>query len=72
MMNLVSICFVRPITNFDEITFHFIECIHEHLRNSKLQVLVAGADLIAALLTVIFFMIEIVINEYQNSQFICV
>ncbi|KAG7024504.1 Replication protein A 32 kDa subunit A [Cucurbita argyrosperma subsp. argyrosperma] len=28
---------VRPITNFDEITFHFIECIHEHLRNSKLQ-----------------------------------
>lgn len=28
---------VRPVTNFDEITFHFIECIHDHLRNSKLQ-----------------------------------
>ncbi|KAG7037548.1 Replication protein A 32 kDa subunit A [Cucurbita argyrosperma subsp. argyrosperma] len=35
---------VRPVTNFDEITFHFIECIHDHLRNSKLQVLIAGAD----------------------------
>ncbi|XP_022145139.1 replication protein A 32 kDa subunit A [Momordica charantia] len=28
---------VRPVTNCDEITFHFIECIHDYLRNSKLQ-----------------------------------
>ncbi|KAJ6925074.1 replication protein A 32 kDa subunit A-like [Populus alba x Populus x berolinensis] len=28
---------VRPVTNFDEITFHFIDCIHSHLQNSKLQ-----------------------------------
>ncbi|PSR89279.1 Replication protein A subunit A like [Actinidia chinensis var. chinensis] len=30
---------VRPVTNFDEIAFHFIECIHFHLQNSgaKLQ-----------------------------------
>ncbi|CAL5372876.1 unnamed protein product [Camellia sinensis] len=26
---------VRPVTNFDEISFHFIECIHFHLQNSK-------------------------------------
>ncbi|KAK7377313.1 hypothetical protein VNO80_02736 [Phaseolus coccineus] len=24
---------VRPITNFDEIPFHFIDCIHNHLRS---------------------------------------
>ncbi|KAK7260800.1 hypothetical protein RIF29_27098 [Crotalaria pallida] len=23
---------VRPVTNFDEISFHFIDCIHNHLR----------------------------------------
>ncbi|XP_059641129.1 replication protein A 32 kDa subunit A [Cornus florida] len=28
---------VRPVTNFDEISFHFIECIHFHLQNSKKQ-----------------------------------
>ncbi|KAJ4833573.1 hypothetical protein Tsubulata_026889 [Turnera subulata] len=28
---------VRPVTDFDEITFHFIDCIHTHLQNSKLQ-----------------------------------
>ncbi|XP_047338914.1 replication protein A 32 kDa subunit A-like [Impatiens glandulifera] len=28
---------VRPVTNFDEVTFHFIECIHYHMRSSKLQ-----------------------------------
>ncbi|KAJ6697653.1 REPLICATION PROTEIN A-RELATED, partial [Salix purpurea] len=28
---------VRPVTNFDEITFHFIDCIHSHLQNPKLQ-----------------------------------
>lgn len=28
---------VRPVTNFDEITCHFIECIHYHLQNSKVQ-----------------------------------
>ncbi|KAL2318283.1 hypothetical protein Fmac_032159 [Flemingia macrophylla] len=28
---------VRPVTNFDEIPFHFIDCIHNHLR-SKLKV----------------------------------
>ncbi|XP_052170797.1 replication protein A 32 kDa subunit A-like [Diospyros lotus] len=26
---------VRPVTNFDEISFHFIECIHFHLQNSS-------------------------------------
>ncbi|RVW52330.1 Replication protein A 32 kDa subunit A [Vitis vinifera] len=26
---------VRPVTNFDEIAFHFIEVIHLHLKNSK-------------------------------------
>lgn len=28
----------RPVKNFDEVTFHFIECIHTHLQTSKLQV----------------------------------
>ncbi|XP_019457364.1 PREDICTED: replication protein A 32 kDa subunit A-like [Lupinus angustifolius] len=28
---------VRPVTNFDEISFHFIDCIHNHLR-TKLKV----------------------------------
>ncbi|WOG81307.1 hypothetical protein DCAR_0100453 [Daucus carota subsp. sativus] len=28
---------VRPVTNFDEVTCHFIECIHFHLKNSHLQ-----------------------------------
>ncbi|XP_057959204.1 replication protein A 32 kDa subunit A-like isoform X2 [Malania oleifera] len=28
---------VRPVTNFDEVTFHFIQCIHVHLQNSKLK-----------------------------------
>ncbi|KAM1435571.1 hypothetical protein ACFX2I_043502 [Malus domestica] len=26
-----------PVKNFDEVTFHFIECIHTHLQMSKLQ-----------------------------------
>ncbi|KAL5559372.1 hypothetical protein UlMin_035583 [Ulmus minor] len=26
---------VRPVTNFDEVAFHFIECIHNFLRSSK-------------------------------------
>ncbi|CAJ1972190.1 unnamed protein product [Sphenostylis stenocarpa] len=28
---------VRPVTNFDEVPFHFIDCIHNHLR-SKMKV----------------------------------
>ncbi|XVE97233.1 hypothetical protein REPUB_Repub03eG0003500 [Reevesia pubescens] len=28
---------VRPVTNFDEVTCHFIECIHYHMQNSKVQ-----------------------------------
>ncbi|KAK8545363.1 hypothetical protein V6N13_066649 [Hibiscus sabdariffa] len=28
---------VRLVTNFDEVTCHFIECIHFHLQNSKAQ-----------------------------------
>ncbi|KAM0973770.1 hypothetical protein ACFX2I_016933 [Malus domestica] len=28
---------VRPVKNFDEVAFHFIECIHTHLLTSKLQ-----------------------------------
>ncbi|XWS70598.1 hypothetical protein CRYUN_Cryun03dG0060200 [Craigia yunnanensis] len=28
---------VRPVTNFDEVTCHFIECIHSHLQNTKVQ-----------------------------------
>ncbi|KAJ8763832.1 hypothetical protein K2173_003614 [Erythroxylum novogranatense] len=26
---------VRPLTNFDEITFHFLDCIYSHLQNCK-------------------------------------
>ncbi|XP_024025535.1 replication protein A 32 kDa subunit A isoform X2 [Morus notabilis] len=26
---------VRPVTKFDEISFHFIDCIHNHLQSSK-------------------------------------
>ncbi|XP_058002149.1 replication protein A 32 kDa subunit A-like [Hevea brasiliensis] len=33
---------VRPVTNFDEVTFHFIDCIHTHLQNSKLQLKLQG------------------------------
>ncbi|ESR63378.1 Replication protein A 32 kDa subunit A [Citrus sinensis] len=29
---------VRPVTNFDEVTCHYIECIYFHLQNSKSQV----------------------------------
>ncbi|GFZ16624.1 replicon protein A2 [Actinidia rufa] len=28
-------CTRWPVTNFDEIAFHFIECIHFHLQNSR-------------------------------------
>lgn len=28
---------VRSVTNFDEVTCHFIECIYIHLQNSKMQ-----------------------------------
>ncbi|KAD3337825.1 hypothetical protein E3N88_33346 [Mikania micrantha] len=31
----VAVFSVRPVTNFDEITFHFIACIHNHMRSSK-------------------------------------
>lgn len=31
------VAFHRPVVNFDEIPFHFIDCIHHHLR-SKLKV----------------------------------
>ncbi|XP_071741996.1 replication protein A 32 kDa subunit A-like [Rutidosis leptorrhynchoides] len=33
----VDVFSVRPVTNFDEITFHFIACIHNHLRTTKDQ-----------------------------------
>lgn len=33
----VAVFSVRPVTNFDEITFHFIACIHNHIRTSKAQ-----------------------------------
>ncbi|XP_023744004.1 replication protein A 32 kDa subunit A [Lactuca sativa] len=33
----VSVFSVRPVTNFDEITFHFIACIHYHMRATKGQ-----------------------------------
>lgn len=26
---------VRPVTNFDEVTFHFIDCIHNHLQTKS-------------------------------------
>ncbi|CAK9149593.1 unnamed protein product [Ilex paraguariensis] len=26
-----------PVTNFDEIAFHFIECIHFHVQHSRMQ-----------------------------------
>eukprot|EP00257_Ricinus_communis_P020794 XP_015580127.1 replication protein A 32 kDa subunit A [Ricinus communis] len=35
---------VRPVMNFDEVTFHFIDCIHTHLLNSKSQ-LQGGASI---------------------------
>ncbi|WCJ41688.1 Replication protein A 32 kDa subunit A [Euphorbia peplus] len=28
---------VRPVTNFDEVAFHFIDCIHTHLQHVKSQ-----------------------------------
>ncbi|XVF89496.1 hypothetical protein PTKIN_Ptkin19aG0134300 [Pterospermum kingtungense] len=28
---------VRPVTNFDEVTCHFLECIYLHLQNSRVQ-----------------------------------
>lgn len=28
---------VRPVTNFNEIAFHFIECVYVHVYNTKLQ-----------------------------------
>ncbi|KAM7268815.1 hypothetical protein ACFE04_010981 [Oxalis oulophora] len=28
---------VRPVTSFDEVTFHFIECIHFHMQSTKAQ-----------------------------------
>ncbi|MBA0816892.1 hypothetical protein Gohar_001506, partial [Gossypium harknessii] len=28
---------VRLVTNFDEVTCHYLECIHFHLQNSKVQ-----------------------------------
>lgn len=28
---------VRPVTNFDEVTYHFIECVHFYLKNSNSQ-----------------------------------
>lgn len=33
---------VRPVTNFDEISCHFVECIHNHLLNSKSQLQVGS------------------------------
>ncbi|KAH9760070.1 Replication protein A 32 kDa subunit A [Citrus sinensis] len=29
---------IQPVTNFDEVTCHYIECIYFHLQNSKSQV----------------------------------
>ncbi|KAL3745726.1 hypothetical protein ACJRO7_014790 [Eucalyptus globulus] len=28
---------VRPVTNFDEVTFHFIDCIHQHLQKCRVK-----------------------------------
>lgn len=36
---------LRPVTNFDEVTFHFIDCIHNHLQ-TKSQVLLIVLKLI--------------------------
>ncbi|XP_076960551.1 replication protein A 32 kDa subunit A-like [Bidens hawaiensis] len=33
----VAVFSVRPVTNFDEITFHFIASIHHHMSTSKVQ-----------------------------------
>ncbi|KAL4334472.1 hypothetical protein GQ457_07G037020 [Hibiscus cannabinus] len=35
--NLSEVFCRRPVTNFDKITCHLIECIHYHLQNSKGQ-----------------------------------
>ncbi|KAK9741647.1 hypothetical protein RND81_03G119300 [Saponaria officinalis] len=29
---------VRPVSNFDEVTFHHVECIHQHMLNKKSQI----------------------------------
>lgn len=34
---------VRPVKNFDEVAFHYIECIYNHLQASKLQKLQGNA-----------------------------
>lgn len=28
---------VRPVSNFDEVTLHYVECIHQHMQNKKSQ-----------------------------------
>lgn len=28
---------VRPVSNFDEVTLHFVECIYQHIQNNKSQ-----------------------------------
>ncbi|KAI7753556.1 hypothetical protein M8C21_011820 [Ambrosia artemisiifolia] len=33
----VAVFSARPVTNFDEITFHFVACIHNHARTTKVQ-----------------------------------
>ena len=33
----VSINFIRPIEDFNEITFHFLECVHSHLQSTRQQ-----------------------------------
>ncbi|GKV37827.1 hypothetical protein SLEP1_g45803 [Rubroshorea leprosula] len=36
---------VRPVTNFDEVTFHYIDCIYLHLYNAKLLTQCQGGAL---------------------------
>ncbi|TQD74483.1 hypothetical protein C1H46_039983 [Malus baccata] len=37
VINGADVAMPMPVKNFDEVTFHFIECIHTHLQMSKLQ-----------------------------------
>ncbi|KAJ8448761.1 hypothetical protein Cgig2_011382 [Carnegiea gigantea] len=32
---------VRPVSNFDEVTLHYVECIYQHMQNKKSQVCIS-------------------------------
>lgn len=38
-MLIIDVFQLRPVTNYNEITTHFLECIHAHCSNTRFQVL---------------------------------